>query len=265
MPARELRVDREGGYGLRVRELGPLATRVRGRPVGDRVFLCLHGLVDSLEIWDGLAPALARRGRVLLMDQRAHGESGAPEGPCSREDLADDAVAVLDRLGVRRAVFVGHSMGGIVSLAAALRHPERVVGLVLLGTASQCSERVASWYEEIARAGETRGLAGLAEEIHGEGTRRAVRGDAGGIAQVTRMLRSLFDDPLTPKLARVRCPALLVVGEKDPMGPRASAILHDHLPDATLEVLPGLGHWTQVQAPERVLSALDGWLEAGAV
>ena len=59
-----------------------------------------------------------------------------------------------------KAVLVGHSMGGIVSMATALACAERVAGLVLIGTASQCSEKVASWYEQIAQAGETDGLDG---------------------------------------------------------------------------------------------------------
>ncbi len=241
---------KRGSFELRVRE--------RGR--GSRVFLCLHGLVDSLEIWDRLAPALAERGRVIAFDQRAHGESGAPPGPYSRDDLADDAVAVLDGLGIERAVFVGHSMGGIVSMTAALRHPGRVAGLVLLGTASQCSERVAGWYERIATAGETHGLRGLAETIYGKGSERVVRGDARGIAEVTRTLKSLFDDPLTSKLGSLRCPALLLVGEKDPMGPRASDIIRNQIPGAVLEVLPGLGHWTHIEAPDQIIATLDRWL-----
>ena len=241
---------KRGSFELRVREQGR----------GSRVFLCLHGLVDSLEIWDRLAPALAERGRVIAFDQRAHGESDAPPGPYSRDDLADDAVAVLDALGIERAVFVGHSMGGIVSMTAALRHPGRVAGLVLLGTASQCSERVAEWYERIARAGEAHGLRGLAETIYGKGSQRVVRGDARGIAEVTRTLKSLLDDPLTPKLASLRCPVLLLVGEKDPMGPRASDIIRNQIPDATLEVLPALAHWTHVEAPDQVIATLDRWL-----
>ena len=55
---------------------------------------------------------------------------------------------------------------------------------------------------------------------------------------------------------------MLVVGEKDPMGAKASEILRDRIPGADLEWLPGLGHWTHVEAPERVLDALDRWLES---
>ncbi len=239
-----------GGFELRVRELGE----------GSPTFLCLHGLVDSLEIWNRLAPPLAERGRVVAIDQRAHGEADAPPGPYLREDLADDAIRVLDELSVESAILVGHSMGGIMSMTAALRHPNRVRGLVLLGTASQCTERVAEWYECIAQAGERDGLDGLAQLIYGKDSKRKIRGDAAGIAHVTRTLKSLFTNPLTPKLAELTIPALLVVGEEDPMGPKASEIIRDHLSGSLLHVLPGLGHWTHLAAPEKLIESLDHWL-----
>ena len=147
-------------------------------------------------------------------------------------------------------------------MTAALASPDRIAGLLLLGTASHCSERIAGWYERIALAGETEGTAGLARTIYGERSKRHVVGNGQAIAHVTRTLKSLYEDPLTPKLRELRCPTLLLVGEKDPMGPKASEIIRDALPDATLEVLSGRGHWTHVEAPEAVIAALDRWLVA---
>ena len=240
-----------GGYSLRYADTG------RGEPV----FLCIHGLADTLEVWDEIAGPLAERGRVVRIDQRGHGESGAPAGPCTREDLARDALAVLDALAIPRAILIGHSVGGIVAMAAALAAPERVAGLVLIGTASRCSERTAAWYERIALAAEQRGGDGLVRAIYGEGSTRRVRGDAAAIAHVARMLTSLYRDPLTPQLAAITCPTLLLVGEKDLMGPKASQTIRDALPDgrAELFVMPGCGHWLQLDAPAAVIAALDRW------
>lgn len=244
------RVD-VGGFSLRVDRAGS----------GDPAWVCLHGLVDRLEIWDRCFPSFADRGRAIRFDQRGHGDSGAPAGPFRREDLAGDVVALLDRFEIPRAILVGHSMGGIVSMTTALAHPERVAGLVLVGTASQCSEKVAAWYERIALAGERDGTAGLARAIYGRGPKRAVSGDAAAIARVTRTLTSLFDDPLTPKLSELACPALLVVGENDPMGPKASQIIVDALPaaGATLEVVPACGHWVHVEKSRALMQAVDAW------
>ena len=239
-----------GGHGLRVDVAGQ----------GPPDLLCLHGLVDRLEIWDRMVAPLSERGRVIRVDQRGHGESDAPSGPYRREDLAADVVAVIEHFGCTRAVLVGHSMGGIVAMTTALAHAERVAGLVLIGTASQSKEKVAEWYERIALAGERDGTAGLARAIYGEKTRKVVSGDGQGIAHVTRALKSLYTDPLTPKLAQIRCPVLLIVGEKDPMGPKASAIIAEELPGARLEVIPDCGHWVHVEQPEAVLKAFDAWV-----
>lgn len=94
---------------------------------------------------------------------------------------------------------------------------------------------------------------------HGEARPAMQRIDVGGHAlRVT--LESLHDDPLTPKLAAIRCPVLLIVGEKDPMGPRASEIIAVRLPAARLEVVPDCGHWVHVEKPQAVLEAFDRWL-----
>ncbi len=239
-----------GGHRLRVAVSGD----------GEPTFVCLHGLVDSLAIWDRVAGPLAGRGRVVRVDQRGHGGSEAPAGPYRREDLAADVAALIRALDLERAVLVGHSMGGIVAMATALAHPERVAGLVLIGTASQCNEKTAGWYERIAQAGEREGLAGLVRSIYGPDSRKTLDGDAKGIAAVTRVLKSLHEAPLTPRLAEIRCPALLVVGDRDPMGPKASSILADALPGAQLVTVPDCGHWVHVAKPEVVLEAIDGFL-----
>jgi len=250
----------------RLLDLGDFSLRVEDSGTGAPAFLCLHGLVDRLEIWDRVAAGLRTRGRLVRIDQRGHGESGAPPGPYTREDLAADAVAVLDALDIERAVLVGHSMGGIISMTAALASPGRVAGLVLVGTASRCNERTARWYERIAAAGEEGGCAGIARAIYGATNPREVHGNAIGISHVTRTLKSLFDAPLTPELGQLDCPVLLLVGENDPMGPRASEQIADSISPARAElaVVPGVGHWVHVEAPGAFEAELDRWLETHA-
>ncbi len=239
-----------GGHRLRLDVTGE----------GSPTFLCLHGLVDRIEIWNELQGPLASRGRVARLDQRGHGESEAPPGPYRREDLARDVGAVVDELGDPNTILVGHSMGGIVSMATALATPERVAGLILIGTASQCNEKTAAWYERIALAGEHEGNQGLARAIYGERSRKKIMGDARGISEVTRVLKSLYDDPLTPKLKAIACPVLLIVGDKDPMGAKASSILASHFSDAELVTVPDCGHWVHVEEPDAVLAAIDRYL-----
>ena len=229
---------------------------------GDRHFTCLHGLCDTLAIWNRLSPALEACGRVTRLDQRGHGLSSSPRGPYSRADLADDVAAVLDAEGVAESILVGHSMGGIVAMEAALRHPHRVAGLVLIGTTGACSQKIADWYERIAVAGERGGISALSRAIYGAKSEREISGDAQGIVHMTRMLKSLHTDPLTDRLGGIRCPALLAVGEKDPMGPKASEILFSALPHGRTEILrlPEKGHWLQVDSAGSLAVAIQGWL-----
>lgn len=248
--------------GTRLVPIGKHQVNVLSHGEGNRHFTCLHGLVDTLDVWKRLAPALEVRGRVTRIDQRGHGGSEAPGGPYSRAQLASDVVGVLDAEGVEQTILVGHSMGGIVAMATALAYPTRIAGLVLIGTTSECRERVAGWYERIALAGERDGTSGLARAIYGEESKKQIIGDAQGIAHVTRMLKSLHSDPLTPKLGNIRCPALLAVGERDPMGPKASEIVHDAMPSgrAILLRVPDKGHWLQLEATRPLIGALDDWL-----
>jgi len=240
-----------GGHALAIDEHGE----------GEIAFVCLHGLADGRAVWNGIAKGLAPHGRIVTVDQRGHGDSDSPTGPYRREDLAADVAALLDRLDLDRAVLVGHSMGGIVAMEATVAFPDRVAGLVLIGTASQCNERAAKWYEEIALAAERDGRDGIRRAIFGASSVREIHGDPTALAHVTRCLESLFHDPLTPRLVDLRCPALLLVGSRDPMGAAASAIIARTIPGATLEVLPDHGHWPHVEAPDLVIGAIGRFLE----
>ena len=242
-------------------EVGGHRMRVVTSGEGAFDFVCLHGLVDRIEIWDRVVEPLSERARLVIVDQRGHGESDAPPGPYRREDLAGDVSAVIGALGSRPTVLVGHSMGGIVSMATALAYPGQVAGLVLIGTASQCNEKTAGWYERIAQAGEADGIDGLRRAIYGAESEKAIHGDAQGIAHVTRALKSLYEDPLTPKLPQITCPVLLIVGDKDPMGPKASSIIASQFPSAELVTVPDCGHWVHVSKPTVVVDAIDRFLE----
>ena len=110
-------------------------------------------------MWDPQVPALAERYRVVTYDTRGHGDSPSPVGPYTLDDLVDDVVALLDRLGVRRAHLAGLSLGGMTALRLAAREPERVDRLVALATSARPDPPVFLDRAAAARAGGTAPLA----------------------------------------------------------------------------------------------------------
>ncbi|RWH73154.1 MAG: alpha/beta hydrolase [Mesorhizobium sp.] len=104
---------------------------------GDPLML-LHGLTESRESWHEagyVEQFLQRERRLILVDCRGHGRSGKPHDPAaySGRRRAADIIAVLDHAGIRRAALMGHSMGGVIALATAAYHPDRVVALIVNG------------------------------------------------------------------------------------------------------------------------------------
>ena len=134
---------------------GSLAYDDRGR--GEPLLL-LHAFPLDRSMWEAQAEALASDQRVIAFDARGFGESPLAAGPLTMEGCADDAAALLDRLGIERAVVGGCSMGGYAALAFARRHPRRLRALYLQDTRAGADS-------EDAR----RGRAALAERVLREG------------------------------------------------------------------------------------------------
>ncbi|MDX1644044.1 MAG: alpha/beta fold hydrolase, partial [Thermoanaerobaculia bacterium] len=103
-----------------------------GRPI-----LLLHSFLCSREMWSYQAADLARSYRVVNADLRGHGDSGPAEAPFTLDDLVDDAVVVLDHLGIERAVWAGLSIGGMIALRAALIAPDRVDALIVADSSAE--------------------------------------------------------------------------------------------------------------------------------
>ena len=139
--------------------------------------LLLHSLLCSKAMWRDQVPVLSERWMTINVDSRGHGESGPVLEPFSLDEMVDDALAVLDDIGIHRAVWAGLSTGGVVALRAALRHPDRVTGLILLDTDGGPESR---WnrvkYEAMNRVSRLVGLRPLLPKLErqffGESTRK---------------------------------------------------------------------------------------------
>ncbi|NJN43799.1 MAG: alpha/beta fold hydrolase [Anaerolineae bacterium] len=94
----------------------------------------INGLAYDLWMWHKMVPHLAKHFQVITFDNRGVGQSDAPKGPYSAEMLADDLAGLLDQLGIPQTAVMGHSMGGFVAQAFALKYPDIVSKLILSAT-----------------------------------------------------------------------------------------------------------------------------------
>ena len=128
-------------------------------PENGHVVMMSNSLMSDHTMWDVTVPALADRYKVLRYDTRGHGRSGTTPGPYSIEMLADDAIGLIDQLGIRRVHFVGLSMGGMIAQQIGARYADRVYSLSLCDTASEMPPR-SMWAERFSIA-QTKGISGL--------------------------------------------------------------------------------------------------------
>jgi len=229
-----------------------------------------HGAGGNHAAWFQQIPEFARARRVIAWDQRGFGRSTARGGANSPERAIRDLAALLDGLGVVRADLVGQSMGGWAVLGFALAHPERTRSLVLADTPGgiDTPELRAQW-AELGRGGfgatELGRHPALADDFFERHPARAVLyQQLGGFGEpeLAKILPALVGTRVDPTaLAQLRCPVLLIVGEKDALFPpavmRASAAL---LPNARLALIPRAGHSPYFEEPEAWNRALSEFL-----
>lgn len=259
------------GTGLRVEEAG----------AGDRVVVCSPALFTNRQLFEPLVDALAADHRVVRYDHRGQGDSGfgLPQPPerLGVEGLYDDALALLDRLGIERCDWVGASVGGFVGLRLAARHPERIRSLVLIGLSLDplrpSDLRQVDLLVGVVRA--TRRLGPVGAAVRRRVTGRVMRTMLGPTfmtdparaddrerwrarfaAQVVPegapVLRAVFGHPGNPPelLAAVRAPTLVVMGDEDPGALPEVRRAERTIPDARAVTIAHAGHMVLVEQPE---------------
>ena len=229
---------------------------------GPQTIVLTHGLAASNATWRAQVEALSVGHRVLTWDLRGHGQSGSPEGPYRLADLAADLRSILDRERIARAVVLGHSAGGVIAMQFALDHPERAAGLVLVGTASECNQKAFEFYEQLASLAEQRGMEPVRRRL-GLGSRPeelTAPAEPIAFAKVARAMGNLHREPLTPRLGEIRCPTLIVVGDKDFLGAGGSVILSRRIAGAELHILPERGHGVFLEDPAGFNALVEAFL-----
>jgi pimeloyl-ACP methyl ester carboxylesterase len=250
-----------------------------GRAASTGVLL-LHGGAAHAHWFDAVAAALGDRRHVVALDQRGHGESAWARPPAyATADFAADIVGLLDRLGWRSAVLVGHSMGGHNAIACAAWHPERVRGLVVVDSRPAIpAERLAQmkeWGARPPRRHPTLEAAVAAFRLLPPET-AAHPALLAHLAQESVAWRdgavSLRFDPACyaarrpvdgwPLLHQIAAPTLVVRGERSAILPRAMAErLRAEIPAARLVEMAAAYHHLVLDQPEAFVRALRGFLD----
>lgn len=266
--------------------------RIAYRDEGEgEVLLLIHGMAGSSETWRSVIPPLSKKFRVIAPDLLGHGESAKP-----RTDYSLGAFAVwlrdfLDELGVSHATVVGHSLGGGVAMQFVYQHPDYAQRLILISSGGLGPD--VGWVLRLLSApgaefvlpiiapppvlsvGNT-----LRSWMKAAGI-RSPRGaelwsaysslsDGETRQSFLKTLRSVVDyrGQAVSALNRLRLredlPVMAIWGECDGIIPVDHAYAaHEARTDARLEVLPDVGHFAQVEAPERVVELIEDFIAAG--
>ena len=280
-------------HEVRQDEITAYGHRVCFKVAGDAgpVLVLIHGITGSSAHWEPIMPLLAERFIVIAPDLLGHGESAKPRGDYSLGAYATGVRDLLIALGHPRATVVGHSLGGGIAMQFAYQFPERCDRLVLMSSGGLGEE-----VHLLLRAGTLPGAELVLPILASGKVRRAVAGLGGvlgalrlqpgpDIAEVARGIGSLAEsdarwafvhtlraviDHRGQRVSAVdrlhlaeQMPSLIVWGERDPIIPVAHGrSAQGAMPGSRLELLPGAGHFPQLEDPVLVARILTDFMES---
>lgn len=232
--------------------------RGRGRPL-----VLIHALGMGLRSWDPVAEILAGDFEVVAYDYRGHGRSEKLPGACTIQSLAEDLRDLLGRLALRPAYLVGLAVGAMIAQELALKDPGSARALVLASPRSELDGRGVGYNEERADLVEAGGMRQAVDmtierafpadfvrshaEVVGWFRGEFLSNDPHGYAALCRGLASFGT---TARLHEIRCPTLLLAGELDRLCPPSEAAgMHARIGGSRIETLPGVGHFSAIEAP----------------
>ncbi|WP_377267815.1 alpha/beta fold hydrolase [Peterkaempfera sp. SMS 1(5)a] len=231
--------------------------------------LLIHGSASSTRSWDPMVPLLTGSHRVIRIDLLGHGRSAKPaDRSYALPDQARRAGVALDRLGVERAVVVGHSSGGVVATALAEQRPDLVTALALINTGPSLGAFIAppsaavgpsQWpptdeqIHQFASTGFSRAGYQIPPELLDD-VRGMTHHTLTASMQATRDY--LEQQALPDRLSALGKPLLVIFGEDDRRWRSSSAADYRAVPGARVELLPGLGHSPILEDPPRAAAPL---------
>jgi pimeloyl-ACP methyl ester carboxylesterase len=234
--------------------------------------LFIHGFTRCLQDWDEQVPILTDKYRVVRYDCRGHGGSESPDDPSqySQEILVDEALGLIDNLGLNKTNVCGLSMGGNVALNLAINHPDRVNGAIIVstGSGSEPDDGFIDAFHNLAGIldkGDLETFTGALmasplvstliklrpeyTELMKEGLMSSnPKGLAHTIRGVLLKRNSILD--LEDKLKNLDVPSLILAGESDEPCLRPADFMKQHIPNSRLIIMPETGHIVNLERPD---------------
>ncbi|KAA9005530.1 alpha/beta fold hydrolase [Histidinibacterium aquaticum] len=251
-----------------------LNTRIEG-PEGAPWVMLSNSLGADLSMWDGQVDLLAGKYRVLRYDQRGHGQSDAPDGPYSFEDLAEDAIAIMDHHGVDKADWISLSMGAMTGMGLAIDHPERFGRMVFADARSVATDAYRQMWDQRIATIQDGGVGAVVEGSLGlwltdefreanpdvaEACAKIISGtsDKGYIASCYALRElNFFKD-----LDKITLPVLYLCGGKDKGAPpEEMQEMARVTPRAQYIEIPDAGHLANINQPRAFNEALASYLD----
>jgi len=228
--------------------------------------LLIHGIGASRASFAGLVPHLKGRFRCISYDLRGHGASPTPRPPYTLEDLVQDLEALRAELGIDKAHFAGHSLGGMIGPAYARKYPQHVLSLGLYSTAAFRTADDSAKVKGVVAAMRSKGIPQILETLKDrwftpEFAQRRPEVIERRMQQVIdtdpQVFLSVFDiyaeTEMSPWLHEVKHPSLVLTGENDGgCNPRLNKQIAAALPDSELVILPELRHAILLEAADQV-------------
>ncbi len=250
-----------------------------GQPDGEPV-LFVRGLGADMRGWILQRMAFGRNHFCVALDNRGVGKSETPPGPYDLEQMAHDAVSVLDAAGVASAHVVGASMGGVISQIIGVRYPERVRSLTLACTSCRHHDWRRELLEEWEVTARERGMGALGSKAFRWLINPRIRRRFGiwlnvlarvllsspneGFANQARAILD-FPDGVRDELHTITVPTLVIVGSQDILTPQGDSVeICEMIPHAEMVVIGGAAHGVNVEAPSKFNEAVLEFIERTA-
>lgn len=239
--------------------------------------MCSHGTMMDRRLFEPQLEGLSDAHRVIAYDARARGHGG--ENEYDLYDLADDFVDLLDGLGIDRCILIGMSMGGFMAVRAALRHADRLHGIVLVGASAlpYTPEARAHWEAHFGSVKNTRPIepAFARSDAEGHFSRRTHRErpelvelwvqrfcTRSGMQTFREVLSWTRQDDVLDQLSQLTTPTLVVHGDEDELVSLADAYeTFRRIPAARLHVVPFAAHAVNLEAPQMVNAAIRAFAQ----